>query len=163
VAMESIGVYWRPVFNILEGNFQVILINAQRYRTVPGRKGDVKDCTWLAQLLKHGLLRASVIPPHSRAARADPLSQAADPRAGEQDRASAQAAVVGQSQAGAGGHQHHRCLGVGDPASPGRWGWGWSCPGRAGERGAVAQARGDGWDPGAGGRDPTPSAVIIYS
>jgi hypothetical protein len=48
VAMESTGVYWKPVFNILEGNFPVILVNAQHYKTVPGRKTDVKDCAWLA-------------------------------------------------------------------------------------------------------------------
>jgi transposase len=63
VAMESTGVYWKPVFNILEGSFTVILVNAQHYRTVPGRKTDAKDCAWLAELLELGLLRASFIPP----------------------------------------------------------------------------------------------------
>jgi transposase len=63
VAMESTGVLWKPVFNILEGNFEVILVNARHYKTVPGRKTDVRDCAWLAQLLEHGLLRASCIPP----------------------------------------------------------------------------------------------------
>lgn len=63
VAMESTGVYWRPVFNILEGQQEVILVNAQHMKAVPGRKTDVKDSQWLADLLRHGLLKASFIPP----------------------------------------------------------------------------------------------------
>src|SRR5262249_23879481 len=63
VAMESTGVYWKPVFNILEGRFAVMLVNAQHIKQVPGRKTDVKDCAWIAQLLQHGLLRASFAPP----------------------------------------------------------------------------------------------------
>jgi transposase len=63
VAMESTGDYWKPVFNILEGTFQVILVNAQHLKAVPGRKTDVKDAEWIAELLQHGLLRASFIPP----------------------------------------------------------------------------------------------------
>jgi transposase len=62
-AMESTGVYWRPVFNILEGRVTVLLVNAQHIKQVPGRKTDVADCAWIAQLLQHGLLRASFIPP----------------------------------------------------------------------------------------------------
>jgi transposase len=63
VAMESTGVFWKPVFNILEGGFEVILVNAQHIKAVPGRKTDVRDCEWIAQLLEHGLLRPSFIPP----------------------------------------------------------------------------------------------------
>jgi transposase len=63
VAMESTGVLWRPVFNILEGQFTVILVNAQHMKAVPGQKTDVKDSEWIADLLRHGLLRASFIPP----------------------------------------------------------------------------------------------------
>jgi transposase len=63
VAMESTGVYWKPVFNLLEGRFPVMLVNAQHIKQVPGRKTDVKDCAWIAQLLQHGLLRASFVPP----------------------------------------------------------------------------------------------------
>ncbi len=63
VAMESTGVYWRPVFNILEGSFTVILVNAQHMKAVPGHKTDVKDSEWIADLLRHGLLSASFIPP----------------------------------------------------------------------------------------------------
>jgi transposase len=63
VAMESTGVYWRPVFNLLEGHCEVILVNAQHLKAVPGRKTDVKDSQWLADLLRHGLLSPSFIPP----------------------------------------------------------------------------------------------------
>ncbi len=63
VAMESTGVYWRPVFNILEEGRTIILVNAQHMKAVPGRKTDVKDAEWLADLLRHGLLKASSIPP----------------------------------------------------------------------------------------------------
>ena len=62
VAMESTGVYWKPVYNILEDAFRVLLVNAQHVKQVPGRKTDVKDCEWLADLLEHGLLRGSFIP-----------------------------------------------------------------------------------------------------
>lgn len=63
VAMESTGVYWQPVFNVLEERFGVVLANAHHIKAVPGRKTDVKDCEWLAELLAHGLIRASFIPP----------------------------------------------------------------------------------------------------
>ena len=63
VAMESTGVYWKPIFNLLEGRFEVILVNAHRLKQVPGRKTDVKDAEWIAQLLQHGLLSPSFIPP----------------------------------------------------------------------------------------------------
>lgn len=62
VAMESTGVYWRPIFNILESEFEVLLVNAQHIKFVPGRKTDVKDAEWIAQLLQHGLLKSSFIP-----------------------------------------------------------------------------------------------------
>lgn len=63
VAMESTGVYWKPIFNILESGFQVLLVNAQHIKYVPGRKTDVNDAQWIAELLQHGLLKASFIPP----------------------------------------------------------------------------------------------------
>lgn len=63
VAIESTGVYWKPVFNILESVMEVILVNAKHVKAVPGRKTDVRDCEWLADLLRHGLLKASFIPP----------------------------------------------------------------------------------------------------
>jgi transposase len=63
LAMESTGVYWKPVFNILEGAVEIWLVNARHVKAVPGRKTDVRDCEWLADLMRHGLLRASFVPP----------------------------------------------------------------------------------------------------
>jgi transposase len=62
VAMESTGNYWKPVYNLLEGNLEILLVNAQHCKNVPGRKTDVKDAEWLVDLLRHGLLRASFVP-----------------------------------------------------------------------------------------------------
>jgi transposase len=62
VAMESTGVFWKPIFNILEGRFTVLLVNARHLKQVPGRKSDVRDCQWIAQLLQCGLLKGSFIP-----------------------------------------------------------------------------------------------------
>src|SRR5260370_19518617 len=63
IAMESTGIYWRPVFNLLEDGRTVILVNAQHMKAIPGRKTDIKDSEWLTDLLRHGLLKASFIPP----------------------------------------------------------------------------------------------------
>jgi transposase len=63
VAMEATGVYWKPVWHILEGRFALVLANAAHVKNVPGRKSDVNDATWLADLLAHGLIRASFVPP----------------------------------------------------------------------------------------------------
>jgi transposase len=81
VAIESTGDYWKPVFNILEGTFEGLLVNAQHVKAVPGRKTEVKDAAWLAERLQHGLVRASFIPPVAQRALRDltryrsPLSQ----------------------------------------------------------------------------------------
>lgn len=63
VAMESTGVYWKPVWQSLEGNFQLILANPYQVKNIPGRKTDSRDCQWLAELLAHGLIRPSFVPP----------------------------------------------------------------------------------------------------
>jgi len=63
VAMEGTGVYWRPAFNVLEAHHAVVLVNPRHLRAVPGRKTDVKDAEWPADLLAHGLLQPSFIPP----------------------------------------------------------------------------------------------------
>jgi transposase len=63
VAMESTGVFWKPVFNVLEGQMEILLVNAKHIKFVPGRKTDIKDAQWIAELLQHGLLKASFIPP----------------------------------------------------------------------------------------------------
>jgi len=64
-AMESTGVYWKPVWHVLEGSFSLVLGNAAPIRNVPGRKSDVKDAVWIADLLAHGLIRGSFVPPTS--------------------------------------------------------------------------------------------------
>jgi len=63
VAMEATGVYWKPVYYVLEDGFRVILVNPAEIKRMPGRKTDVSDCAWLAQLLDNGMLRPSFIPP----------------------------------------------------------------------------------------------------
>jgi transposase len=62
VAMESTGVYWKPIYNLFEGDFTLLVGNARHIKTVPGRKTDVKDAEWIADLLHHGVLHASFIP-----------------------------------------------------------------------------------------------------
>jgi transposase len=63
VGMESTGVYWKPIFNLLEGQFEIVLANAAHLKNVPGRKTDTADCVWIATLLRHGLIKASFVPP----------------------------------------------------------------------------------------------------
>jgi transposase len=63
VAMEATGVYWKPVWHVLEGHFTLVLANAMHIRNVPGRKSDTNDATWIADLLAHGLIRGSFVPP----------------------------------------------------------------------------------------------------
>jgi transposase len=63
VAMEATGVYWKPVWHVLEGRFELVLANAAHIRNVPGRKSDVNDATWIADLMAHGLIRSSFVPP----------------------------------------------------------------------------------------------------
>jgi transposase len=62
VALEGTGVYWKPVYNLFEGHLEVLVVNAQHIKAVPGRKTDTKDAEWIAELLQHGLLKASFIP-----------------------------------------------------------------------------------------------------
>jgi transposase len=62
-AMEATGVYWKPVWHLLEGRVGLVLANAAHIRNVPGRKSDVNDATWIADLLAHGLIRSSFVPP----------------------------------------------------------------------------------------------------
>jgi transposase len=63
VAMEATGVYWKPVWHVLEAHFALVLANAMHIRNVPGRKSDMTDATWIADLLAHGLIRSSFVPP----------------------------------------------------------------------------------------------------
>ena len=64
--MESTGEFWKPIYNLLEGNFELLVVNARHIKNVPGRKTDVKDAEWIADLLRHGLLRGSFIPPQAQ-------------------------------------------------------------------------------------------------
>src|SRR2546426_8168595 len=63
IAMESTGVFWKPIYNLLEGHFELLVVNAQHIKAVAGRKTDVRDAEWIADLLQHGLLKGSFIPP----------------------------------------------------------------------------------------------------
>ena len=63
MAMEATGVYWRPVWAVLEGQFELMLVNPHHIKAIPGRKTDAKDSEWIADLLQHGLLRGSFVPP----------------------------------------------------------------------------------------------------
>jgi len=71
VAMESTGDFWKPVYNVLEGTFELLVVNAKHVKHVPGRKTDAKDSEWLAELMMHGLLKASFIPPEPQRALRD--------------------------------------------------------------------------------------------
>ena len=71
VAMESTGEFWKPIWNVLEGSFELLLVNAQHVKRVAGRKTDVQDAEWLADLLQHGLVKASFIPPVEQRDRRD--------------------------------------------------------------------------------------------
>lgn len=66
IAMESTGSYWKPLYNIFEGRFELLIVNARHLKLVPGRKTDIKDAEWIADLLRHGLLRSSFIPPRGQ-------------------------------------------------------------------------------------------------
>lgn len=66
VAMESTGEFWKPIYNLLEGNFELLVVNAKHIKNVPGRKTGVKDAEWIAELLRHGLVRGSFIPPQAQ-------------------------------------------------------------------------------------------------
>lgn len=63
VAMESTGVYWKPIWHVLDGAFELVLANAMHIKNIPGRKSDVNDATWISDLLAHGLIRSSFVPP----------------------------------------------------------------------------------------------------
>lgn len=80
VAMESTGVFWKPIFNLLEGSFDLLVANAQHIKAVPARKTDVRDAEWIADLLQHGRLSSQLHPARvaTRAARSDPFPHQPD-------------------------------------------------------------------------------------
>jgi transposase len=79
VAMEATGVYWRPIYNLLEGAVELLVVNARHSKAVPGRKTDVRDAEWIADLLHHGLLTSSFIPPAAQRALREPLPPSQHP------------------------------------------------------------------------------------
>lgn len=108
VAMEATGVYWKPVWHILEGRFALILANAAHVRNVPGGKSDMNDATWLADLLAHGLIRSSFAATgDSGAARSDPDAQAVDARDRAARAAYPSGSGGGEHQVVFGDHGHH--------------------------------------------------------
>jgi transposase len=89
VGMESTGVYWRPIYTVLEGHFELILGKARHIKAVPGRKTDVKDAAWIADLVRHGLIAKSYVPPRPLRALRDLLRhrrKLVESRAGERNR-----------------------------------------------------------------------------
>jgi len=115
VALESTGDYWKPVYNVLEGTFEVVVVNANHVKHVPGRKTDVKDSEWLAELMMHGLLKASFVPPQASAcvADTDPLSHDPGSGTGAGGQPSPEVAGGSEHQTGIGCHQHPRGIGAG--------------------------------------------------
>ena len=110
VAMEATGVYWKPVWHILsDGEFELVLANAAHVKNVPGRKTDVNDATWLADLLAHGLIRASFVPEPAiqemrtlLRTRKQLVREQTQPRPAPPEDAGGR-----QHQAGLGDHRHH--------------------------------------------------------
>jgi transposase len=107
VAMEATGVYWKPIYYMLENDFELLLVNPAHFKQVPGRKTDVADCVWLAQLLEHGLLRSSFVPPAPiRELRDLTRSQESNRRAHPSRQSAAQGAAGCRRQAFQCGHRH---------------------------------------------------------
>ena len=117
VAMESTGVYWRPVYAVLEDRLEVRLVNPRAVKHVPGRKTDVRDSEWLAQLLECGLLQGELHPPapDSGSAGPDAVPEGADPGAGAPREPRGKDVGVGADQAGIRGHGPDGQDGPGDP------------------------------------------------
>jgi transposase len=122
VAMESTGVFWKPIYNLLESRFTVLLVNARYLKQVPGRKSDIRDCQWIAQLLQHGLLKGSFIPPRAQRELRD-LTQHRTQLVEEKTRNGeppAQGAGGRQPQAGLGGDRHSGGSRAGHARTPDR-------------------------------------------
>lgn len=117
VAMESTGEFWKPIYNLLEGNFELLVVNARHIKNVPGRKTDVKDAEWIADLLRHGLLRGSFIPPQAQRDLRDLTRQRTRLRrgagSGDGGQSPAEGARMGQHQAEFGGDRYHGRLSPG--------------------------------------------------
>jgi transposase len=146
VAMESTGVYWKPVSNLLETRFTILVVKAQHIKPVPGRKTDAKDCQWIAQLLQHGLLRAGFVPPRPIRQLRDLTRQRTQlirQRATMANRLQKVLEDPGrrQPQIGQRGHGPPGCVGPRHDPGPDRWGTGPGAPGRLGPPSAPGQDR----------------------
>jgi hypothetical protein len=97
-AMESTGVYWKPVWHVLEDSLTLVLANAMHIRNVPGRKTDVNDATWIADLLAHGLIRGSFVPP--TAVQEMSVTEHQEPRKKEQPDTGTRRAAIGERRRG---------------------------------------------------------------
>jgi transposase len=142
VGLESTGEFWKPVFNILEGNFTVWLLNAQRVRAIPGRKTDVRDAEWIAELLRHGLVQPRFIPPRRQREPRELTRQRTKLRArpGDAGQPRAEGARAHEPEAHRRGQQRRGGLGAGDPRRPARRGGG-RVPARRPGEGQTAQKR----------------------
>ena len=143
-AMESTGVYWWPVYHALAqaGQIEVCVANAAHMRNVPGRKTDLRDCQWIAELHEHGLLRPSFIPTAEVAAlrqRTRYRKKLIEQRASEGQRLSKVLEDAG-IKTGVGGLGAAGRIGPGDDRGPGGWGAGSAAAGRAGQGPAAGQA-----------------------
>ena len=160
VAMESTGVFWKPVWNLLEDRFTIVLVNPRHVKQVPGRKTDVADADWLAQLLQYGLLKSSFIPPEPiRDCGSHPAPDVAAARAHADREPHSQGPRGCQHQTQCGRLGHHGGVGPGDVASPRRRGNG---PGALGRFGPVSVAPETGRAPtsAAGARARAPSLSV---
>ena len=104
VGMEATGVYWKPVWHLLEGCMELVLANPAPMRNVPGRKSDMNDATWIAELLAHGLLPSSFVPPGCHPGASRPDADPAPARAGGRP-------AYAADPAGLGGCQHQTVVG----------------------------------------------------
>jgi len=118
VVMESTGNYWRPIWNLLEGQVRLVLANARAIKQVPGRKTDVKDAEWLADLLRHGLVRGSFVPDRAQRELRELIryrTSLIHERSAEINQSAADNARRGELPARSGRQRCDRCLGAGHP------------------------------------------------
>ena len=122
VVIESTSDYWKPFYYLLDDELDMMLVNASRVRNVPGRKTDVSDAAWLADLGAHGLVTASFVPPPPirAAAGSDPRPHPHHPRTLTRGAAAGEAARRRRDQTVLGGHRHHRSVRASDARSADR-------------------------------------------
>src|SRR6185437_13469084 len=120
VVIESTSDYWKPFYYLLDDVLNMMLVNASRVRNVPGRKSDVSDAAWLADLGAYGLVTASLVPPPAIRARSDPRPHPHHPGTLTRGIAAGEAARRRRDQTVLGGHRHHRSVGASNARSADR-------------------------------------------